>query len=64
MLLYHYTVLIIQLLIYIVKHSQKLWFRDMLYKINKLKINKLKLIISFNMSHIFSFYVHVGSFFV
>ena len=34
MLLYHYTVFITQLLIYLAKCSPKLKFRDVLYKIN------------------------------
>ena len=37
MLLYHYTVSITQLVIYLVKHLRKPRFREVLYKINQLK---------------------------
>ena len=38
MLLYHYTVVITQLFIYLVKCPRKPRFREALYKINKLKL--------------------------
>ena len=48
MLLYHYTVFITQLFIYLVKRSRKLRFRHALYKINKLKPKRIICIAPFH----------------